>query len=66
MSPFNEDITSCNDPYPKFRTLYTEVSAKVFVRNDDVAPFDITVKIKDAPSIEEAIRFIEDLLFELG
>lgn len=66
MSPYNIDVTSVHDIYPKEKTMYTEVSAIIHVRNDDVAPFQITVKMPGTPTQKKAIEFIEDLLFELS
>lgn len=66
MQPFQADVTSCHDAYPKYITMYTEITAIIMVRNDDVAPFEIKVKMPGTPTEKESIRFIEDLLFELG
>ena len=65
MMPFQVDITSVHDVYPNYKTLYTEVEAIVTVRNNDVAPFKIIVKIEGTPSTIDSVKFIENLLFEL-
>jgi len=64
MHPFAEDITSCHDAYPVSRVVYVEVSAIVSVRNDDIPPFEI--KIKVPPTEKNAEAYIENVLFELS
>jgi hypothetical protein len=63
--PYQNDITSCHDAYRQFETAYTEVQAIIHVRNNDVAPFTIEVKIKGRPSAKQSVDFIENLLLEL-
>jgi hypothetical protein len=58
------DQTSCHDSYPNLVHEYTNVTAIISVRNDDIPPFEVMMPIPT--DVKDTLEYIRSILFELS